>query len=414
MDDHDSQGSRSALLRARMRGAIDEARRQGAASLRSVRRSAAEAAERLKHTETAERLGAEVETRRLIKKAADAQRRGNHAMAYRLLQPEVREHPDDARLVTAFWNAALACERPGDAAPAMLRVIRKLASGGKPERAVELWQELHRAVPTALVEPGALVRMVPIMRANRATDQVRAALREAVDPRNNGLTPGLAGRVAEMARELDPRVALCAAHRAVASPDLDDTKRARLERLVDELERAEAAVAASVPIETPSEEGGEEEGEAPAALQAPAPAAHFVDIDLTEAMPTRLLEDGVGLQLQGARKVRIKYGDIKALAVAEVWGVSLHPIVIVDLVLNWGNPKDPAVRVVRLRSDGFDPRMVLETPTDDDEALRSFITEILTRSDAIPLPNRDSVLSLKLRAFDDFAAYERDVLQVMS
>ena len=231
----------------------------------------------MKNTDAAERLSAAVETRRAIRKAADAQRRGNNAMAYRLLEPEVRAAPDDARVVAAFWGAALACERAEDAVPAMRQVIRKLAVGGKAERAAELWRELRGGAPAALLDPGTLVRIVPALEADGTPDQVIAALRETVDSRNSGLSPGLAVRVAELARELDPPTALCAARRALASSDLDVAKRARVEALASELVAAEA----DRPPETADarpERGGATEIAVSAVVAKRVPAARFIDI----------------------------------------------------------------------------------------------------------------------------------------
>jgi len=431
MEEHEAKGSRAAALRARMRDAVAGVRRQGAASLRGVRRQAAEATDRLKSTAAAERLGSAVESWRLIKKASDAQQRGNHAMAYRLLEPEARANPDDARLVAAFWSAALACERHRDAVPAMQRIIRTLAAGGKPERAAELWLELRSVTPEAPVDPGALVRIAPVLAEIATPEQVVAALREAVHPDNSDLTPGLAVRVADLARERDPRTALCAAHRVLASADLDATKRARLEALVAELERAEAAAARTVKPATAESEptaapapptadratpptAAATEAAVDAALEAPAAVVRFIDIQVTEAMPTRLRDEGLGLQLRGGRKARVAYETIKALAVAEVWGVDLHPVVVIDLVLNWGESQDATLRVVRLRSDGFDPRMVMEGPQEDEDALRGFLAELLARSHAVPLPDPDGALGVRLRPFDDLETYEREVLQVKS
>jgi hypothetical protein len=425
MDDRDEHSSPSNPLSARVRDTFAGVRRHGADSLRGFRRTAAEATDRLKSTAAAERLGSSVDSWRLIKKASSAQRRGNHAMAYRLLEPEVRSNPDDARLVAAYWSAALACERPGDAVAAVQPIIRKLASGGKPERAAELWLELHSAVPDARVDPGALVRIVPALAARATPEQVVDALREAVHPDNSGLSPGLAVRVAELALERDPRTALCAAHRALASADLDAAKRARLEDLVAELERSEAEAATGAPAEGPkvaapkadpvaAPEAALTRAAVAASLQAPTPVTRFVDIQPTEAMPTRLREEDIRLQLCGGRKVRVAYTGITALAVAQVSGVAVQPIVVIDLVLNWEESEESTLRVVRLRSDGFDPRMVMEAPVEEDEALRAFLAELFARSNAVPLPDPDSVLGVRLRAFDDIATYEREVLQVKS
>jgi hypothetical protein len=428
MDDHDENDSASNPLRTRVRDTLAGVRRHGADSLRGFRRNAAEATDRLKSTAAAERLGSSVEHWRLIKKATNAQQRGNHAMAYRLLEPEVRENPDDARLVAAYWSAALACERADDAVPAVQRIIRQLASSGKPERAAELWLEMHAVAPDARVDPGALVRMVPALTELAAPEQVVDALREAVHPDNDGLSPGLAVRVAELALERDPRTALCAAHRALAAADLDTAKRARLEDLVAELERSEAEAASGALAEIPkvtaqepvtvrepepsAAEPASMKAAVAAALEEPNSLARFTDIQVTEAMPTQLRDEGIRLQLCGGRKVRVAYSGIAALAVAQISGLADQPVVVIDLVLNWDEDEETTLKVVRLRGDGFDPRMLMAAPSEEDATLRDFLAALFSKSDAVPLPDPNSALGVGLRSFDDLASYERDVLLV--
>jgi hypothetical protein len=472
MADHDEKSSRSSQLRERVRNTLGEVRRQSADSLRGVRRSVASAKDRLKSTEAAEQLGAAVELRRLIKKATDAQRRGNYAMAYRLLEPAVGEKPEEPKLVVAFWSAALACERAEDAAPALAGIIRKLAGSGKPERAAQLWMELREALPSSVVDPNALVRMVPALLGEGLPDQAVEALQETVDPRNTDLSPGLAVRIAEMAHDLDPPTALKAARCALATPDLHEARRERLENLVTELENAGAQAASDAPASSPAraavaaavkaapdapssatpetiapaavgpapdapgatgaEMAAAIADEAPpdppaatgaemaaaiaveAALEAEVPAARFGDIKLTEGMPTGFLDDGIALQLPGGRKARLDYAKIEAVAVAEVGGLAQGPVVVVDAVFNWSQPGDRTLNVVRFRSDGFDPRMVMATPTDAAEALCSFLSELLERTSAIPLPDPDSALGVNVRAFDSVEAYQREVLHVES
>jgi len=430
MDDHDEHDSATNPLRTRMRDTLAGVRRHGADSLRGFGRAAAEATDRLKSTATAERLGSSVESWRLIKKASNAQRRGNHAMAYRLLEPEARKNPDDERLIAAYWSAALACERAGDAVPAVQRIIRRLASSGKAERAAELWLELRGAAPDARVDPGALVRMVPALEEQAGAEAVVDALREAVHPDNNGLSPGLAVRVAELALGRDPRTALCAAHRALAAADLDTAKRARLEGLVAKLERSEAESAscarAAIPEPTVQESVTVQEPESfeaeptamkaavAAALETPHSLARFSEIQVTEAMPTQLRDEGIRLQLCGGRKVRVAYSGIAALAVAQISGLSDQPVVVIDLVLNWEEDDETTLKVVRLRSDAFDPRMLMAAASEEGATLRDFLAALFSNSDAVPLPDPDAVLGVGLRSFDDLASYERKVLLVKS
>jgi hypothetical protein len=354
----------------------------------------------------------------------------------------------------------------------MIGVIRKLAGSGKADRAAELWMELRQAIPSAVTDPNALIRMVPALQADGRPDQVVEALQEAVDPRNTPLSPGLAVRIAETARDLDPPTALKAARCALAAPDLHEARRERLEKLVGELESTEAepapkALAAApaapakkapaaapaapatqtpaaapapavkeapgaappsapekVPAAAPTPAAKEAPTAAPAAaaeeavveavVQAAAPATRFGGSKLTEGMPTGFLDDALALQLPGGRKARLDYAKIEALAVAEVRGLAPAPVVVVDAALNWSEQKAQILNAVRFRSDGFDARMVMEAPSDRDEAFRAFLLELLGRSQAIPLPDPDGVLGTDIRSFESLEAYQREVLQVAS
>ena len=458
MDDREKKASQSAPLGARMRSALGKVRTQSAASLRGVGRSVAGAGDRLKHTQTGERLGAAVEARRALKKAAEAQRRGNPALAYRILESEVGERPDDAKVVGAFWSAALACERAEDASPSVQHIIRALAGAGKADQAAEMWNELRGALPSALVDPSALVRMALALESAGRADQVVEALRDAVNPLNNGLSPGLAVRVAEMARDLDPPTALAAARHALVSPDLHEAKRARLQEMIAEIEQAEAAAAAAEPApdgEAPREvrpepaqprtkaAGAEPapSGEAPCevrpepaqpqtaapaaaaemadcaaadALETHAPLSRFIDIKVSEGVPEGLLEEAMALELPDGRKARLAYAKIEALAVAEVRGLAIHPVVLVDVVLNWKESGESVLRVLRMRSDAFDARTLESAETGEVEAFRAFLAELLTRSNAIPLPDFESARGVHLHGFESLEAYQLEVLQVAS
>jgi hypothetical protein len=413
-----------------MRSALGKVRTQSAASLRGVGRSVAEAGDRLKHTQTGEKLGAAVEARRALKKAADAQRRGNPALAYRILESEAQERPDDPKVVGAFWSAALACERVEDAAPAMQHVIRALAGTGKPEQACELWNELRGGLPSALVDPSALVRIALVLESAGRADQVAEALRDAVNPLNDGLSPGLAVRVAEMARDLDPPTALAAARHALTSPDLHEAKRARLQEMIAQIEQAEAAAAkAAVSDEAQRQERPEPaqpkaaappvsaepaDRAAADALEVHAPACRFIEIKVSQGVPEGLLDDAIALALPDGRKARLAYTKIEALAVAEVRGLAIHPVVLIDVALNWKESGESVLRVLRMRSDAFDARALEPDAAGEIEAFRAFLAELLTRSNAIPLPDFESARGVHLHDFESLEAYQCEVLQVAS
>jgi hypothetical protein len=56
-----------------------------------------------------------------------------------------------------------------------------------------------------------------------------------------------------------------------------------------------------------------------------------------------------------------------------------------------------------MRSDAFDALALKPDEADEIEAFRAFLADLLTRSNAIPLPD-----------FESLEAYQREVLQVAS
>jgi hypothetical protein len=317
-------------------------------------------------------------------------------------------------------------------------------------------------VPSARVDPSSLVRIAEALAVRGEADSPAQALRDAADSDPKGLSPGLAVRIAEMAREFDPPTALRAVRRALEAPDLHTAKRARLQQLVEELIADGPGTGRSLPAEAPatsprpsttslaaSDELGELEAattdpllngpeagldriverelgaelesgaeameiKPDAEIEALALTSRFRDLKSREAMPTGLLTEAVALQVAAGRTARIAYTRIEAIAVAEVMGLARYPVVVIDLLLNWSSQRDRSLRAIRLRSDGFDPRMVFEAPADRDEALRGFLSELLARCNAVPLPDLASIRGLDVRTFETAEAYARDVLQLES
>jgi hypothetical protein len=132
----------------------------------------------------------------------------------------------------------------------MLRAIRGLASHGDIPSAATDWEALFAAAPESRADVGTLLRIAPEL-AQRDPVLARHALRHAVEPDTSGMTPGLAVRVAELARELDPPTALRAAEIALRAPDLHEKRRGQLHRLVVELGRAVRRKQAQAEAEPP-------------------------------------------------------------------------------------------------------------------------------------------------------------------
>jgi hypothetical protein len=205
---------------------------------------------------------------RILRQGVAAARRGNLDAAFALLREEVSLRPDRSESTLLFWGYALACERPGEAAAAMARLVRNEVAAGRPESAAGHWLALIAEVQDAVCEVAPLVRILPILRAQlaaargdeaqqRARERMIYALRQCTDPRSGTLTPQLALRVVEEARGVEPEVLRAAAQVALSSSQLHEAKRARIEELMRAPdgalpEAATVAAAAAAPAEPPA------------------------------------------------------------------------------------------------------------------------------------------------------------------
>ncbi len=189
----------------------------------------------------------EVARSALLKQGLDARERGNLPAAFHLLREAHDELPDDREVATVFWDVALEYGRPEQAAGAVSMLIRTHAGAKDVELAAQYWLELVSAVPDAMVEAPALVRIVPLLEAQMQAEAgkpsqaerrvaLMRALEAVVHPENRGMSPGLAVRTAELARPHHPDVALRAARLALESEELHEAKRIKLVALVGELD----------------------------------------------------------------------------------------------------------------------------------------------------------------------------------
>ncbi|MBW2696301.1 MAG: hypothetical protein JRE70_07495 [Deltaproteobacteria bacterium] len=138
----------------------------------------------------------------------------------------------------------------------------------------------------------------------------------------------------------------------------------------------------------------------------------FPDLKRMPARPTALQTDALLIEVAGQRRARIEFALVQAIAVGEVSGLAAEPVVIIDLLMDAGDNGGAPRRLVRLRSDEFDPLELVPAETDAGEALRSLLTTLMERTHAIPLPDPEAALGLIVPSFDSLDAYEQQVLQV--
>jgi hypothetical protein len=165
----------------------------------------------------------------------------------------------------------------------------------------------------------------------------------------------------------------------------------------------------ALPVAARVEPPVEPEGLALAAL---VEQPRFADLKLVEGVPTRLSDEALYLETAGARKAKIDYAKVDAIAVAAVEGIGSKPVLLLDLLLNWNDCSEGPLRAVRLRSDTFDARTLARHATRPSDTLREFAALLRERCAAAPLPDAEAVAGRPFAVYESLASYEREVLQV--
>ncbi len=130
------------------------------------------------------------------------------------------------------------------------------------------------------------------------------------------------------------------------------------------------------------------------------------------AVPTDFDSEGLLIEIEGGVRKRVRFDRIEAVSVAAVDGLGTKTVIVLDLVLSWISLTAEPLKVIRLRSDRFDPRRLAPDCEDPLDALRAIVQRLLEKSDAIPLPDLQSVCGMPFAAFPSLGAYQRDVLMV--
>jgi hypothetical protein len=200
---------------------------------------------------------------------------------------------------------------------------------------------------------------------------------------------------------LDPDVDLEASAPAWSGPGLDLASSAieppELEPLPEPAPAPRPAARAPELVDLSAAGGGAPQGARP--------------LKRMDAIPLQFEDDVLILDVGERGKAALGLERIDAVAVAGVRGLKPRPVVLIDLVTNWHAAGGEPLKVVRLRSDRFDPRKLVAGAGDGFAALKVWIAELLERSGAMALPDPGAVAGDPFRMFDDLASYEREVLR---
>ncbi len=396
-----------------------------------------------------------------LEAALEAQADGRLPEAFELISALLERKPEYRAALIAMWEVALELGREADASNAMLRVVRDEVRRNAPS-AVGHWLDLASRGLHGDAEPALLIHIALMLREAGQPIEALSALKRALENSADSDSAELAARVARASRSLDRTFTEAAAWRALGSVDLAYKDRQNLEALLGELYRespkppsedglCDDAGAAAYPAAPPerldsnlrtgdpllqwedpelADESGlpREEPLTPAAPGAgvestaePVDSVRPAPIDLeissrelrvVRAQPSELADDGLVIEIEGGNKRKIPFERVDAISVVAVNGLGEKFVIVVDLVLNWMSESSEPLKVIRLRGDQFDPRQFATGQDSPLDAMRSFTTRLLKRSNATALPDVGSVQGTPFASFADLSSYHRTVLAI--
>jgi membrane associated rhomboid family serine protease len=179
---------------------------------------------------------------RVWRQANRALERDDTDEAWRALREQMLHHPSDDDAALAYWNLAQQLGRSREAAPVLLRLIRRELERSAQESALRQWDELKEHVPDVVPPVDLAVKLAACIVARGCKHEAANLLRDALRRVDATTAPQVLADLALTAAVVDCALAAEAAARALTHPALPRDARVVLERLAGDTsnERAPA------------------------------------------------------------------------------------------------------------------------------------------------------------------------------
>jgi membrane associated rhomboid family serine protease len=335
-----------------------------------------------------------------VEEAAQLAEKGQDEAAIGLLESHLESNPENLDAAMSLWNVCFERGQSERAIPHIMRALESAIRGGDHGFVIAVWEEVMYSGRNLTVNSGLALRAADILRGEgrheAARDSIELGFRSIA-----GSTPAaLLLRLARMGIELGvpgtPEVAAV----ALAHPDLPPDAREELESIaLDASSSPDAGADEASPVST-------------VAVEEKASDENAVEhkVEVMQAIPRRLAGQSLELEVNGVGRM-LDLATVQVLAACGVSRAGQKPVVVVDLILDspWGNR--PGLRTVRMTSDTFDPRRLVEGEAAL-EAFQVFLQRVLEASEAVPLPDPDAAIGRPFKSFPSIDAYQREILGV--
>ena len=128
-----------------------------------------------------------------------------------------------------------------------------------------------------------------------------------------------------------------------------------------------------------------------------------------EAVPIQASEEWIEIDATDRGKSKLPLSRIQAISVAAVDGLGPRPVLVLDFVLNWTAGQSEPMKLIRFRSDSFDPLQFVPGAANPLAALTTWIGWFEESCVISCLPNRD-ILEGRFARFASLREYEREAL----
>ena len=342
---------------------------------------------------------------------------GDAERAFELLQAELKRSARNRDAVTTFWQMCIERSVPEQAATPMQQLVREELRRGAEEVAVAQWRELVQHLPSLDWDIATLFQLASAVRRIDGDESSVVVLQQLLEKDDAALDATGLARVARLADELSPPLALEAARRALALGTLAEGPRIELEQLAQRHTPPDEVTAGQVEQKKIRKEPprnvfyDESDRSAFGQVDDLSSLEHsFPDGAVFDAQPRRIDAEGVQLEIASMGDLELSFARLRAVAVAGVHGLGPKPVVLVDLIVDGGGSELP-LRVLRLRSDRFSPRRFFPQAGGPLDALRSLVRLLLSRSQARPLPDLASAEAQPVQIFESVDQYQERVLR---
>ncbi len=354
----------------------------------------------------------------VLEEAIAARQRGDLPQAEKLLSDHLEENAHDFDAAAAYWDVARDLENIQPAIPHMLRVIRDGLRNGEFDLVAQRWPEVLEVAPSGMLDPALTARVAESLTGLVGKDVLAATVEAGLAASQESTPSGVLMRLARVAATIGSPAAKELVERALTADDLPQETRGELTSLQEELGALDSQHAEQLGVggDGAAASTGTVAGNAgePWALPGPDPVAVAVPVvhklKVMEAVPVKWADGKLSIMVGGERR-SMSLRKVGAVAVGGITVPGEPAFVVVDLMLDPPWSDRPKLRVVRLLSNGFDPRTLI--PEDNAEsAFKAFLEDLISESGAVGLPDPDGARGRPFRRFSGLSEYEAEVLGV--